>query len=87
MKPGDSVGAASLKAISDFLLENPSMAFGLRMLHGDEVRDFRFDFFVDAVFASNLRTSSRPIVDGKRRQLHYYAYAEDGWKWKGLEDG
>lgn len=87
MKPGDDVEAASLKAISDFLLDNPSMAFGLRVLHGDEVLDFRFDFLVEAVFASNLQKSPGPIVTERRRKLLYSAYAKDDWKWKGHEDG
>ncbi len=80
--PRDDMEANSLKAVSEALLAKPSMGFGLRILHGDEVRDFRFDFLVDAVFAS--RMVGRAGYSYKR-ELNYYAYAEDGWKWRAGE--
>jgi hypothetical protein len=81
-KARDDMDGDSLRAVSEHLLENPSIGFGLRMLHGEEARDFRFDFVLDAVFASRLLKLDGVPAAEQPRELTYYAVPEDGWKWR-----
>ena len=75
---------ATLSLISEALVKRPSMGLGLRIVHGEEVHDYRFDFAIRAAFAIEGGWST-PGPDGARnriRELRYSATLEGGWLWE-----
>lgn len=72
-----------LQGVSESIGAKPAFGLGIRIVQGEVVTDYRFDFKIDAIFAISEKRraglgSARKIV----HELIYFAFRKDGWKWK-----
>lgn len=70
------------------LVGRDTMALGLRIAHNDVVHDYRFNFTIDAVFASS-GVKSATSWDGhnsSERKIRYFALRNEDWAWRPMAE-
>lgn len=88
---GMKTDSKELLALSENYRRNPGYTLGLRIQLGDELRDYKFRFLIDSVFASRterMEDFEEPGPDGSyiKQALKLYARADGDWAWKHPED-
>lgn len=88
MRSGMKADSKDLAGLAENIRLNPGYTLGLRVLVGEEQRDYKFSFVIDAVFASKevqLEEEFRSNEKNQprtKRELKFYALNDEDWLWR-----
>lgn len=83
--PGRELDA--LLPVTSLVSLGDTMTLGLRLVHGEDIRDYRFDFTIDAIYATALLRTRSPEGEPRiGRKLLFTAQHNGHWTWVPTED-